>query len=357
MSSHQNISNISPAGKEKLARIATLVKERLVRFFNDVEENAQGRFFETVIAPVPAAQVRDLTLRPAKRLRAAFVWAGAALFDPRAIEKSAVIDTAAAMELLQTYLLIHDDIMDSSLTRRGGPAVHVSLGAFAGDRKKGESLGITAGDLASAFAQMLLADLDLEDTTARRVERIFAAMHLDVVHGQSLDLMEEASAYEIALHKTASYTTIGPLALGAALSGARDTDIRTVSKAAAALGVAFQFRDDVISSFGDPARTGKSADTDLLEGKRTVLIEEARARADKLQWRRIENVLGKGEASPEAVALARDALIKCGAKAACEKHIIELTQEFIQNMNRDYFGKDAKEFLIDTAHFIGERDT
>ena len=343
--------------QETLPRIAAVVEQRLKRFFEDVEDNPQGRFFETALSKVPAAQVRELTLRPAKRLRAALVWAGAALFDPAAIQKSAVVDTAAAMELLQTYLLIHDDIMDGSLTRRGGPAVHVALGAYVGDRRTGESLGILAGDLASAFTQILLSDLDVDEGTAKRIQQIFAAMHLDVVHGQSLDIMESISAYEIALHKTASYTTIGPLAAGAALSGARDADIKHLVKTAAMLGVAFQFRDDIIGTFGDPAVTGKSTDSDLLEGKRTVLIEEGRARADKLQWKRIERVLGSREAPPEWVADAREALAQCGARQACENHVLELTEEFIGGMDRHYFGEEAKQFLIETARYLGARNT
>lgn len=343
--------------QETLTRIATVVEKRLKAFFENIEDNPAGRFFDTVVLKVPTAQVCELTLRPAKRLRAALVWAGAALFDPRAFEKSAVIDTAAAMELLQTYLLIHDDIMDGSMTRRGGPSVHVALGAFVGDRRKGEALGILAGDLACAFTQLLLAELDVDDGTAKRIQQIFSAMHLDVVHGQSLDLMEAVSAYEIALHKTASYTTIGPLAAGAVLSGARDADIEHLVKTAALLGVAFQFRDDVISTFGDPARTGKSTDCDLLEGKRTVLIEEGRARADKLQWKRIEKVLGKGEASSALVADAKAALIQCGARQACEEHILELTEEFISGMDRNYFGAEAKSFLLQTARYLGARDS
>ena len=68
-------------------------------------------------------EVRALTLRGGKRLRAVFLVQGALLFDPRAEEHPAVIDAAAALELLHTYFLIHDDIMDSDDMRRGGPAV------------------------------------------------------------------------------------------------------------------------------------------------------------------------------------------------------------------------------------------
>ncbi len=343
--------------KETLAGIARAVEERLVRFFDDALESDSENMFNTPFSSAPVMQVRDLTLRPAKRLRAALVWAGAALFDPHALEKSAVIDAAAAMELFQTYLLIHDDFMDQSTTRRGGPSVHVAMSAFSGTRHKGNSLAVLAGDAASAMAQRMLADLDVDAESLKRVEQIFAAVHFDVVHGQILDIMEEVSAMEIAVHKTASYTTVGPLAIGAALSGARDKEVRALAKAAQSLGAAFQFRDDLISTFGDPTVTGKSTDVDLLEGKRTVLIEEAKALSDKLQWKKIEKVLGQKQASPEDVTAARSALVKCGAKAACESHIRELTLEFIFAMERNYFGKAAKQFLVQSAEYLRDRDT
>jgi geranylgeranyl pyrophosphate synthase len=95
---------------------------------------------------------------------------------------------------------------------------------------------------------------------------------------------------------------------------------------------------------------------DLLDGKRTVLIEEAKALSDKLQWKHIEKVLGKKQASPDAVAKARESLVQCGAKAACQTHIQALTEEFITAMDRNYFGKNAKQFLIQLAEYLAGRD-
>jgi geranylgeranyl diphosphate synthase type I len=232
----------------------------------------------------------------------------------------------------------------------------VSLSAFAGDSRKGASLAILAGDAASAMAQMMMGNLDTDLESQKKAEQIFAAMHFDVVYGQTLDIMEEVSAMEISVHKTASYTTVGPLSIGAAIAGARDADIRALARSAQSLGAAFQFRDDVISTFGDPTVTGKSVDADLLEGKRTVLIEEAKALSDKLQWKRIERVLGNPQASAKDIASARDALVQCGAEASCRAHIQALTEEFITAMQREYFGKNAKQFLVQLAEYLRGRD-
>ena len=107
----------------RLTEVAERVEQRLITFFDEVERTPPSAVFNTRPSAVLLSQVRDLTLRAGKRLRAALIIAGASLFDPRAAEQDAVIDVAAAMELRQSYLLIHDDIMDGDTMRRGGPAV------------------------------------------------------------------------------------------------------------------------------------------------------------------------------------------------------------------------------------------
>ncbi len=341
---------------DTLASVSRQVETRLVAFFDDIAVAAPGPLFDTVADSILLAQVRDLTLRAGKRLRAALVVAGAALFDPGMRTEPATIDGAAAMELRQTYLLIHDDIMDGDTTRRGGPTVHVALSGYTGDRRLGEGLGILAGDLAQALEQVLLTGMDIDESRLKRVLSIFAAMHLDVVHGQALDMLNQAPSYEVATHKTASYTTVGPLCAGAALAGAREKDLRHLARISLPLGVAFQFRDDLLGTFGAPKVTGKPSDTDLKEGKKTVLLEEARSRADKFQLKQIERVLGRRDASDEDVDAAREALVKCGAKAACERHIQDLVGEFTAGLDQPYYDRETRQFLVDLAHFIAGRN-
>ncbi len=339
-----------------MKRIATRVEERLIAFFSEIE-GADNRLFETCSHTPLLAQIRDLTLRGGKRLRAGLLVNGAGLFIPDAETCPPVIDAAAAMELRQTYLLIHDDIMDGDAVRRGGPSVHVALAGYVNDARLGVNLGIAAGDLAAALEQILLSRIDMDEPSLVRLHRVFAAMHMAVVQGQALDLMGEVSAFEVALHKTASYTTVGPLAAGAALAGARERDVEHLARIAQPLGIAFQFRDDLLGTFGNPERTGKPVDGDLLEGKPTVLLEETLARADRFQKKRVESIVGNREATPEELGEVREVMVQCGAKAVCERHVAELTREFISGLDREYYRPKARKFLIDLAQFIGERET
>jgi geranylgeranyl diphosphate synthase, type I len=309
---------------ETLSRIFGDVERRLERLFESQEDGGPDAIFVGRPAPLLLDCVRDLTLRGGKRLRAALVHGGACLFDPAALGDPAVRDAAAAMELLHTYFLIHDDIMDEDETRRGGPSAHAALGAAVGDAKKGRDLAILAGDLASALHEGLVAGLDAPEGRRRTAARLFARMHADVIHGQTLDLLGGAVPEDVADHKTASYTTVGPVAIGAALGGATWDGVVRVAAIARPIGIAFQISDDLLGAFGDPAATGKPRGSDLRSGKRTALLQIALERADAAQRAAIEAVLGERDADGAAVEAAISAIAMTGAKAACEERAAAL---------------------------------
>jgi geranylgeranyl diphosphate synthase type I len=340
---------------DTLSRIAGAVEQRLERVFAEARAgHATGLFPGTSRSPI-LEQVRDLTLRSGKRVRAALLVCGAALFDDEAESNPGVIDAAAAMELLHSYFLIHDDIMDDDPTRRGGPAVHVALAALAGEEKLGRDLAILAGDLAVALHEGLLAGLPAPDERRRLATRIFAEMHLDVVHGQTMDLLGSGDAEEVARRKTASYTTVGPLAAGAALAGASEREIERLAGIARPLGVAFQLRDDLLGVFGSPERTGKPVGTDLRAGKATFLVREGLRRCDGAQRAAVEAVLGHEDADPLAVGEAAAILERCGARRACEERIDELVGGAVAELRQERYLDGGRKFLERVAALVRQR--
>lgn len=339
-----------------LSRIASSVENRLESYFHEVEKKPVSSLFDTRASSILLDQVRSLTLRGGKRLRAALLVQTAALFDARAEEQQAVIDAAAALELLHTYFLIHDDIMDDDEMRRGGPSVHVALSQEVGDPNMGRGLAILAGDLAASLKQVLLTGMDLDESRRRRVDQIFAAVHLDVVHGQALDMLGKTPALEVAVHKTASYTTVGPMAAGAALAGAPESDIVHLAKVALPLGIAFQLRDDLLGVFGSSIATGKPVGTDLKKGKQTYLFEKGLELADERQRGIIDAVVGHEEALGKDIKAACRALDECGARSACEKRVAQLVEEFKRGIERGQYLAQGKRFLMDVANFIAERE-
>lgn len=226
------------------------------------------------------AQVRELTARGGKRLRAALVLLGYRL-AARTADDSVAMPAAAAMELLQTYFLVHDDWMDDDPIRRGGPSVHVALRERYGSDKLGDSGAILAGDYAVSLAQEALLACDVPATALLAAARAFAELQRDVVLGQGLDVLVDSPTGDHGLTrlmarthlwKTAAYTTTGPLLVGARLGGASESVQNALRAYGDPLGIAFQLRDDWLGTFGNPEITGKSTESDLRQGKKTAVL-------------------------------------------------------------------------------------
>jgi len=265
----------------------------------------------------------DLTLRGGKRLRPAMLFAAIECAEPDAFADAAT-DLGAAMELLQTYLLVHDDWMDDDPVRRGAPSVHVSLARAYGDPHLGACTAILAGDLMGALVHRIVADLDLPVARRRAVNAVFAEMEHEVILGQCLDVTRSEDVARIHRLKTGSYTVRGPLLLGAAVAGASEATRRALATYAEPLGLAFQLRDDVLGVFGSAAETGKPVGNDLREGKQTALVQHALRTLDADDAAVLKGVLGRRDASDEDVLRARELIARSGAKEEVEREIAAL---------------------------------
>lgn len=311
-----------------LARVRPAVERRLVREWDDARR-ASRRYDRAVATMIDAA--RDLTMRGGKRFRAALVVCAYRGLSPRAPIGPA-IDTAAALELVQTYLLTQDDWIDGDTRRRGGPAVHAALTTALGRGRSraeaahlGASSAILASDLTWGRALGILAALPLPAARVVTTIETLLRIHEDVVIGQQLDVMGRERDVEIVHElKTGSYTVRGPLLLGAAVAGGGPRFAKALDSYARPLGVAFQLRDDLLGTFGRRAETGKRAAGDLLAGRRSAVLAEAEGRLDATGRRAVERVRGRGSAPARDVAAAVRALATCGARAAVETRLAEL---------------------------------
>ena len=272
------------------------------------------------------AAVSDLTLRKGKRLRPALVGLGLRAANARADLRLAV-EAGAALELLHTYLLIHDDWMDDDAVRRGGPTVHVMLARTLGSERLGNASAILAGDYALSLATETLAKLRVPGDRLRDLLVCFTEMHEHAVLGQELDISGTSPGPEKAYAlKTASYSVRGPLRLGALLGRARPKTLETLDRFAVPVGIAFQLRDDLLSAFGDPRDTGKPLGGDLRSGKRTPLVLHASDKARGRDKKRLARVLGNAGASDADVRRALDVIVRTGAREVVEARIATLVR-------------------------------
>lgn len=342
---------------DRLGQMAKTVEDRLIRFFDSEYPLLSTGIFPAPLSTSLVDQVRELTLRGGKRIRAGLIICGANLYEENSDRKPAVIDAAAAMELMHTYFLIHDDIMDNDPMRRGGPSVHYALADEFRSAKMGRDLAILAGDLACSLQEILIAGMEIESSRRQKAAHLFSQMHMDVVHGQTLDLTCTEAPEEIVLRKTASYTTVGPLCIGGALAGATHDKLISLSRIARPVGLAFQYRDDLIGMFGTPKATGKPRGSDLKNGKRTLLIQETLKFATPQQAESLHQAFGNPDANQEQVDNALAVIIETGAKEKCERHIDELTKQAANWIQDESFLDSGKGFLLWLVERLSRRNT
>lgn len=294
----------------------------------------------------------DLTRRGGKRVRSALLriafegCGGSAAGSPTLMAE-------VAFELLQTYLLIHDDWMDGDEVRRGGPSVHVMLrSSFPGTS---DAAGVLAGDYVCAAAQHALLEVAAPAQRLVDASRAFAQIHRDVVLGQALDIaaLSDVPIERIHALKTATYTVTGPLEIGAILAGAsRETRDHFV-RFGLPLGIAFQLRDDLLSMFGAPEKTGKPQFTDIRQGKRTSLIAEVSSDAEACAL--LPNVFGVPNATEEAVVGLVARVEASGARARVEARLRELLAESRRELTSLSISPTSKELLEGAIVALGER--
>ena len=301
-------------------------------------------------------EVRRLTLLGGKRLRPALVVAGLRTASTSA-DTGPALDAGVALELLHSYFLIHDDWMDGDRVRRGGPSVHVALAERFRSEHKGNASAILAGDYAVALATEALAKVEARPERLRAVFSAFAEMQLGAVAGQQLDMVGEGRDVELGYAlKTGSYTVEGPLKLGALLGGAKPALLDALSRFARPAGVAFQLRDDLLSLFGDPKHTGKPLASDLMSGKRTLLLRLALRRGKPRELSVIRKVLENPRAKLPALKAALKAMEATGAPELVEQRIAQLSEQALVALKKGVTPA-GRELLLGATQALSQRRT
>jgi geranylgeranyl diphosphate synthase, type I len=343
------------------------VTDRLRRYLHD--RRTETAYIGTDYGVLITA-LEDFVVNGGKRLRPAFAYWGWRAVTTREPDPEVLL-LFSALELLHACALVHDDVIDESSTRRGRPTAHIHFAALHRDRnwrgsadRFGISAAILLGDLALAWADDIVFGADIPPDAQRRVHRVWADIRTEVLGGQYLDIVSEASAAEsiasamnVDTFKTACYTVTRPLQLGVAAAADRP-DVQTVfDRFGTDLGVAFQLRDDVLGVFGDPAVTGKPSGDDLRSGKRTVLLAEAVELADKSDPL-VANVLRSSigaQLTDTQVAELRNVIESVGALAAAEQRIAALTQRALATLADAPINAAAKAGLSELAKMATNR--
>jgi len=348
-----------------LAPYQTQINEHLASLFEEKIAEA-SRISKHTGEIVVAA--KEYTLRGGKRLRPIFCIYGYQCLSDTNID--AITEASISLELMQSYLLIHDDIMDEDELRRGKTTFHIICKALCEHEfgttkslKFGESIAIVAGDLLEAYGEEILANSSFNSENVRKALAKYAAIVENVGYGQILDITAERKGgfnedEILTIHKlkTASYTIEGPLHIGALLAGANEADLQILSDYGIPLGLAFQIQDDILGLFGSEEKTGKPVGSDVQEGKKTLLILHALDSCTDDEKTLILNALGNEQITAEDVDRVREIVRRTGSLEYSKRLVAEMSDKAVQAIRDSDFLAEAKEFLITIADFIGNRE-
>lgn len=343
---------------QQLTDVADRTSAALAAIFD--AEIARWRSLDPAIE-TPLRDLAEFVAGGGKRIRPAYCHWGfvAGGGDPTS---DGALAACCAVELLQAFALVHDDVMDGSPTRRGSPTVWARYierhraGDWQGeDRRFGEAAAILVGDIA-----MVMADRQMTDASPA-TRAVWDQLRTELNFGQYLDVLGTAEgnvsaegARTIMANKTAGYTIVRPLQLGAAAAGSPQ-----IADALAAhgmpLGIAFQLRDDMLGAFGDEAKTGKPVGDDLREAKPTLMLARARDAASPAQLTVLDRV-GPSVTAHEVAAI-QQVMVDTGAVDACEAEIAELLDEATAALATIPDVNGSRAALAALADFVVSRDT
>ncbi|MFE9680430.1 polyprenyl synthetase family protein [Streptomyces sp. NPDC006285] len=341
------------------AAVGRVLKDHLA------ERTQRATALDAVFGQDLAERVARFTLDGGKRMRSRFVWWALRACGGGPDRAEAALRVGAALELIQTCALVHDDVMDGARLRRGRLTLHADVAAqYAGTvpggagARFGEAAAILAGDLALAWADDLVAAVD---TAPAAVRDLWSAMRTEMVAGQYLDLHGQASssyslprAIRAACLKSALYSVERPLALGAALAGADAARGEALCSAGRRIGIAFQLRDDLADVFGDPGRTGKPVGGDIRTGKPTYLVALGQARAEATGDRRglavLRRSLGRADLSDDGLDEVRAVLTATGARDLVEAKIERLVAQGMRHLRSAPLEPEAGHRLRELLH-------
>ena len=275
-----------------------------------------------------------------KMLRGGLVQLGFSLFSKEKTENT--VAAGACLELLQSALLIHDDIMDRDQVRRNKPSLYYRYKDRAVEMKitgayhLGESMGICAGDIAFFTGIDMLSDLDCTaemykkavELCTQEMILVGTAQMKDVLFGTMKKMISLDDILELYRLKTGRYTFSLPFILGATLAGAAENETVKLGSIGEKMGIVFQIKDDELGLFSSEKVLGKPIGGDIREGKKTIFIHLLYQKAKTKERDRIRSILGNPDASEKDIEYIRKMITEYEIRNDVDSIAAEITSEF-----------------------------
>ena len=198
-------------------------------------------------------------------------------------DPTTILSSACALETYHNYTLLHDDLMDNALLRRGHETVH---------KKWNANAAILSGDSMLVYAYHLLSECN--HPRFKEILNLFTVTALEIGEGQQYDIefelrsdVTENEYIEMIRLKT-SVLIACAMKIGAMLAGASNEDAHNLYLFGECIGLAFQLQDDYLDVYGDSKVFGKSIGGDIVSNKKTFMLINALNKADNVQKKELQ---------------------------------------------------------------------
>lgn len=285
-----------------------------------------------------------VSCRKGKKIRGTLMTLAYELFGGK--NTAAILEASIAIEIFHFAILVHDDIQDSDYLRRGLPTLHKQ---FEDDEKGkaslvdpahyGMAMALNAGISGYFMALEVLMKSKFSAVGKIQAGHIFADYAIRLADGQALDIanimkknISEKDILTVLRLKSAEYTGVLPMLLGASLAGVSDKKrLRALKAYGLAFGWAFQIQDDVLGIYGKEDKLGKPVGSDISDGKNTLFISYVKKHGTKQQKEYIKKVLGKAKLTKSELKRTQSILKESGA------------YDYVINLGWKYVEKGKKE--------------
>lgn len=302
-------------------------------------------------------------LTAGKMLRGILVIFSCEMFNRKVNED--VLNTASALELAHSALLIHDDIIDRDTLRRGQKTIfaqyidYAKRGRIKDPNSYGQSMGICVGDIAFFLSFELLSKLSIESTTQQELAEKFANEMQTVGTGEMFDIdaaerrnnptLEQI--FDIYRYKTARYTFSLPLTLGGILVGSNNSIIRKLEKLGELFGIIFQIKDDELGLFGEEIEIGKPVGSDIRENKKTIwrLLLYQHAKGAERSF--LDSCFGNEKVKKQEIGDIQQLIKKYRIRELIEGKIRQFTKESISIIKNLPIKQSYKRYLVELVEY------
>lgn len=332
-------------------------------FFDRVRQNFKMRdkwFFDVL------DRLYDFSIS-GKMIRGALVMFSENMFSNTITKDS--VKCAICIELLQSGLLIHDDIMDEDTQRRGKDSIFFQYKKLADSMNIensyhiGESIGICAGNFAFSLAFLALGEIEKKKVLDKLILKFGEEMAIvgvgqmkDVITSGHRDLPTEDDIISIYRYKTARYSFSLPFSLGAIISEVSDDDISLIEEIGECIGIIFQIQDDKIGLLGDESVIGKPVGSDIKENKKTLYYLYLMNSVDDREKSKLLSIFGNHNIGQEEVNYVVSLIKKYNILEKVDKKVLELVSIAKEKINKLRVEDKYKKFLFDFVEYNLSRE-